>query len=143
MSVPISARIICAATGPIPGMASSRATAGASSPIWASMRACTVAMSAVIASTRCSIWVSRNAWCSVNRPVSASVSRAVLERRLPRASSASTAGSRSPAISAAIIARPETPNGSLTTTDSLISASSSSFSTRCFSAVRTASRSTR
>jgi hypothetical protein len=47
------------------------------------------------------------------------------------------------AMSAAIIARPEAPNGSLTTTDSLISASSSSFSTRCFSAVRTASRSTR
>jgi hypothetical protein len=59
---------------PDPGIASSRATAGASSPIWASMRACTVAMSAVIASTRCSIWVSRKAWWSVNRPVSASVS---------------------------------------------------------------------
>jgi len=61
MSVPISARIICAVTGPIPGMASSRATAGARSPIRASMRACTVAMSAVIASTRASIWVSKNA----------------------------------------------------------------------------------
>jgi hypothetical protein len=59
----------------------------------------------------------------VNRPVSASVRRAVLERRLPRANSASTAGSRSPAISAAMIARPETPNGSLATTESLISAS--------------------
>src|SRR3954454_7830318 len=107
------------------------------------MRAWTVAMSAVIASTRASIWVSRNAWCSVNRPVSASLSRAVVERIDPLASSASTAGSRSPAISAASIARPETPNRSLTTTDSLISASSSSFSTRCFSAVRTASKSTR
>ena len=48
-----------------------------------------------------------------------------------------------PAINAPMIARPETPNGSLTTTESLTSASSSSFSTRCFSAVRTASRSTR
>src|SRR3954447_19404990 len=84
------------------------------------MRACTVAMSAVIASTRCSIWVSRNAWWSVNRPVSASVSRAVFERSVPRARSASTAGSRSPAISAAMIARPVAPNGSVTTAVSLI-----------------------
>jgi hypothetical protein len=61
MSVPISARIICAATGPIPGMASSRATAGASSPSWASIRACTVTMAALTPSIRCSIWVSRNA----------------------------------------------------------------------------------
>ena len=127
----------------MPGIASSLATAEASSPTCSSMRACTVAMSAVIASTRCSIWVSKKAWWSVNRPVSASLSRAVFERIDPRASSASTAASRSPAISAAIIARPDTPNRSLTTTDSLISASSSSFSTRFFSAVRTASRSTR
>jgi hypothetical protein len=48
-----------------------------------------------------------------------------------------------PAIRAAIMARPETPNRSLTTTESLMRASSSSFSTRCFSAVRSASRSTR
>ena len=60
-----------------------------------------------------------------------------------RASWASTFGSRSPAISAAIIARPETPKMSLATTRSLIWASSSSFSTRFFSAVRTATRSHR
>src|SRR4051794_12334792 len=84
------------------------------------MRACTVAMSAVTASTRASIWLSKKAWCSVNRPVSASVSRAVLDRRLPRARFASTTGSRSPAMSAAMIARPEAPNGSLTTTESLM-----------------------
>src|SRR3954454_22228944 len=81
MSVPISARIICAPTGPTPGIASSLATAAASSPICSSMRACTVAMSAVPASTRCSIWASRKAWWAVNRPVSASVSRADLDRR--------------------------------------------------------------
>ena len=57
--------------------------------------------------------------------------------------SARVRGSRCPAISAAIIARPDTPNMSLTTTDSLICASSSSFSARCFSAVRSAIRSTR
>ncbi len=100
-------------------------------------------MSAVIASTRDSIRVSRNAWWSPNRPVNASRSRPVLDRIDPRASSASTAGSRSPAISPAIIARPDTPIRSLTTTDNLISASSSSFSTRCFSAVRAPIRSTR
>ena len=52
-------------------------------------------------------------------------------------------GSRSPAMSAASIARPETPKLSLATTDSLIWASSSSFSTRCFSAVRATTRSAR
>ena len=44
---------------------------------------------------------------------------------------------------AASMARPETPKMSAATTDSLIWASSSSFSTRCFSAVRTPTRSTR
>ena len=52
-------------------------------------------------------------------------------------------GSRSPLMSAASIARPETPKLSLATTLSLIWASSSSFSTRCFSAVRAATRSAR
>ena len=41
------------------------------------------------------------------------------------------------------MARPETPKLSEATTDSLIWASSSSFSTRCFSAVRTATKSAR
>ena len=47
---------------------------------------------------------------------------------------ASTFGSRSPSIKAAIISRPETPKMLLAPTDSLTWASSSSFSTRCFSA---------
>ena len=54
-----------------------------------------------------------------------------------------TFGSRSPATSAASMARPETPKMSLATTLSLIWASSNSFSTRFFSAVRTPIRSTR
>ena len=66
-----------------------------------------------------------------------------LARILARASWASTLGSRSPATSAAIIARPETPKMSEATTDSLMQASSSSFSTRFFSAVRAATRSVR
>ena len=68
---------------------------------------------------------------------------AILVRIRLRASWANTLGSRSPAISAAIIARPETPKMSEATTDSLMQASSSSFSTRFFSAVRAATRSTR
>jgi hypothetical protein len=52
-------------------------------------------------------------------------------------------GSRSPATSAASIARPETPKMSEATTDSLIWASPGSFSTRCFSAVLAATRSAR
>jgi hypothetical protein len=63
-----------------------------------------------------------------------------LARMRVRASCASALGSRSPAMSAASIARPETPKMSDATTLSLIWASSSGFSTRCFSAVRTPTR---
>jgi hypothetical protein len=79
----------------------------------------------------------------VKNPVNASSSNDSLARIRARASCASRLGSRSPAISAVSIARPETPKMSLATTLSLIWASSSSFSTRCFSAVRAATRSTR
>jgi hypothetical protein len=57
--------------------------------------------------------------------------------------SASRLGSRSPAIIAAIMSRPETPKMSDATTESLMQASSSSFSTRFFSAPRTPTRSAR
>jgi hypothetical protein len=60
-----------------------------------------------------------------------------------RASSAKALGSRSPAIKAVIIARPETPKMSEATTDNFRQASSSSLSTRFFSAVRTPTRSMR
>jgi hypothetical protein len=46
-------------------------------------------------------------------------------------------------ISAFIMSRPETPKMSLATTDSLIWASSSSFSTRFFSALASATKQTR
>jgi hypothetical protein len=100
-------------------------------------------MSAVIASTRAGIVDSRNAWWSVKYPVNASSSRAILRRIDARAIRASTLGSRSPATSAAIMSRPETPKMSDATTDSVIWASSRSFSTRCFSAVRVSTRSRR
>ena len=47
------------------------------------------------------------------------------------------------ATSAAIMSRPDAPNRSETTTLTLMQASSSSFSARCFSAVRAATRSAR
>jgi hypothetical protein len=79
----------------------------------------------------------------VKCPVNASSRALILARIRDRASCASALGLRSPAMSASIIARPETPKMSLATTDSLMQASSSSFSTRCFSAVRAVTRSIR
>ena len=49
-----------------------------------------------------------NAWCSLNRPVSASVRAGIFERIRRWARSANVAGSRWPAISVSGIARPET-----------------------------------
>ena len=71
-----------------------------------------------------------------NEQSRASSSRAVLRRILPRAISARTLGSRSPAMTAVSMSRPETPWMSLITLDSFRCASSSSFSQRSFSAVR-------
>jgi hypothetical protein len=66
-----------------------------------------------------------------------------LTRIRPRASSASSVGSRCPAMSASIIARPETPMMSVATVESLIRASSRSFSSRCTCRERSWSRSNR
>ena len=59
-------------------------------------------------------------------------------RARPLASCASARGSRCPAIKASIIARPVTPCSSESTDEILIWASSSSFSMRCCSRVRSA-----
>src|SRR5664280_2603298 len=108
MSSPTSAMITLAVVTPTPGIGSRRATASAKGAICSSIRVSTSAMSASIASIRASILVSRNAWWSLNRPTNASSSWLILTRMRARASCARTFGSRSPAISAAIIARPET-----------------------------------
>ena len=76
------------------------------------------------------------AWCSVKPPRKARASASLLPRRLPQASSASTAGLRSPRSSASIISRPDLPNRSVTTEDSSICAPSSIFSARCLCRVR-------
>ena len=76
-------------------------------------------------------------------PSNASSSRPILARIRLRAIWANTLGSRSPAINAPSIWRPDTPKMSVATVDSLMQASSSNFSTRFFSAVRTATSSLR
>ena len=82
----------------------------------------------------CSIWSSINwqssPWWSSKRPVNASTSAAFFFRIFPTASSASATGSRWPAISALIIARPETPMMSVATSDSLMPASSRTLCSR-------------
>ena len=79
----------------------------------------------------------------VKWPVNASSRTLILARILRLASCASTFGLRSPATSAAIMSRPEAPNRSETTTLTLMQASSSSFSARCFSRLRSPVRSRR
>jgi hypothetical protein len=75
-------------------------------------------------------------WWAVNRPARASRRSLVLVRRTPRASPASTTGSRSPATSASSIDRPDTPKVSEATLSSLIPAASRTLSSRCFSRLR-------
>ena len=143
MSRPISAMITRAAVTPTPGISSSRATVCAKGAICASIRSSKLVMSPDSASIRPSILASRNAWWSVNCPTNACSNVPILPRIEERASCASTRGSRCPATSASSIARPDTPKMSEATTDSLICASSSSFSTRFFSPVRSAISATR
>jgi hypothetical protein len=75
-------------------------------------------------------------WAVVTPKPGMPSSRAILPRITPRAISASTFGSRSPAAIAPGMPRPETPWMSLITDDSFRCPSSSSFSQRSFCAVR-------
>src|SRR6266516_6815465 len=75
-------------------------------------------------------------WSVKNEQSRASSSRLILPRMLPRASWARALGSRCPAARASSMSRPDTPWMSEITDDSFRCPSSSSFSTRCFSAVR-------
>lgn len=127
----ISSRRATAASGAAagsvgPGLAAGAAAAGMSS-ISCVTRAVNASILAVSASTSSSSMSISSARCSWKRPVSASFSSARLGRSLPKARSAWTSGSRSPAASASSIARPDLPKMSLATVDSLIKLSSSSF----------------
>jgi hypothetical protein len=123
MSAPISAMSSCAAVWPTPGISSSRSTAATNGAISSSSLASSSARSPSNASTRASILPSRKACWSVKNPVNASANNDSLARNRARANCARTLGSRSPAISAASMARPDTPKLSLATTESLIWAS--------------------
>ena len=136
--LPASARMTALIRSPTPGIVSSRARLGASRLISASMRSPSSMISASSRSMWLSAWRARNAWWSVNRPASAPRSMATLGRALPRARSASTAGSRCPAISASIISRPDIVRVRLSTVDTLIPASSRTVSSRL--SARTRSR---
>ena len=116
------------------GGAGSALIAASSSVVTSSMRA--VSWSSWPSSSRAS-----RAWWSVNRPCRARSRSARRARARPRASSASTFGLRRPAVSASIIARPDTPSTSVSTEEILIRASSSSFSIRCLTRVRSSTRS--
>jgi len=137
MSTPISAMRSWAARSETPGMvaswASCRPQGWHSSLTWA----VTWSISVVYWSMRASIIFSSQAWWLVKKAQSrASRSWGIFARALLRASWARAAGSRSPAMMASSMARPDAPWMSDSTDDSLRWASSSSFSARCFSAVR-------
>ena len=87
-------------------------------------------------SRRLSICPTSSAWWSSNWPISASVRSGIFARIRPRARSAITRGSRSPATSAASIALLETVATLEATAVTLMLASSSSFSNRVASRVR-------
>jgi len=73
---------------------------------------------------------------ALNRPFNVWVVSGILFRNRRLARSANAAGLSSPAFNASSIARPDTPRMSEATADSLIPASSSSFSIRCASRAR-------
>jgi hypothetical protein len=87
-------------------------------------------------SSRCSIAPTSSAWWSSKCPVSASIRSGILRRILECARSAIAAASRLPATSSASIARADTVVTDDATAESLIEASSSSFSNRTASRVR-------
>jgi hypothetical protein len=135
--LPDSAMTSWALMVPVPCTASS-------CPIWCRYGAASTSILAV----RFSIWavkesmaasiIAKMAVCaSVRKEQSrASSSRVILRRMVPRASWASAVGLRCPAMIASSMALPDTPWMPEITDDSFRCASSSSFSTRCFSAVR-------
>ena len=84
--------------------------------------------------SRCT-WA-KKPWWALNRPVNASANSALVAFSRPSPSPANTSGSRSPAISASIIRRPDNPLMSLITDDSFNAADSNSFSIRWTSSPR-------
>ncbi len=109
-----------------PGMA--EASSAARAPSW------------VILASRAAIWSSSRAasspWWSSNMPSRASTRASCLAFMVRRAKAARTSGSRWPAIIALIMSCADSVVSLDATLDSLISAPSSSFSSRCQQRVR-------
>ena len=144
MPVPVSARIAHAATALMPGISASRRAAVAKGMVISSIRSSSAAMSASIASTRASIFLQQERVMAGEEAGERLLQRGDLAahhatrqlRQLLRVTLPADQGAQH-------LAARDTPKMSETTTLSLIWASSSSFSTRCFSAVRAATRSAR
>ena len=136
MSAPVSAMMTSAVRVLTPGMVQIRSRNPRKGFIVASIRVVMSAIAAVCWSIRSRCTRAKNAWWSLNRPLNASVNAGIFERSRRLARSASPAGSRFPAINDSSMARPDTPRMSEATADSLIPASSSSFSSRCTSRER-------
>ena len=84
--------------------------------------------------SRCRVHIS--ACWAPKRPAQANLRSGILRRILPRASSASTPGSRSPLINASIMSRAERVVSADATESILIPPSSRTFARRCSSLVR-------
>lgn len=130
MSAPVSAMITSAVVVEMPGMVQIRSRLAWNGAITFSIRSVNASIRVVcsVMKSRCNS--TRNAWWSVNRPCNAWVNTGILRRSCFTDISANLAGSRSPFTSACSINRDETPLMSETTTDSLMPASSRTFSKR-------------
>ena len=136
MSVPISAISTSAVVLEIPGIEHKRVTAASKGATCRAISALSVAMEA----SRWSMWpmisLHMKAWCSEKRPLKASSSWGSFERRRDLAIWARTAGSRSPAMSASIMAREDWDHTVEATEVSLMPASWRIFSRRWISLPR-------
>ena len=92
MSAPVSAMITSATPVEMPGMVTIRSRAPRKGSITTSIRAVSSSMARVWWSIRSRCSRAKKPWCSLKRPVSASVSSGILERSRRLARSASTAG---------------------------------------------------
>ena len=145
MSAPVSASTSSAAHRRQPGIDSACCSCSSHGASNSSITPDRRAMSASMASMRANIALSRAPCSGVKKsaPSRASASRPIFGRALPRASSASALGSRSPAMRRPMMSRPVIPCRSVITDETLIAADSRSVSARCFSRVRSAVRSRR
>lgn len=109
ISPPVSAVMICAMALDTPGIVASSVTESVEGSTAVSIRSLSRSMAAVSESNRSRCSRAKKACRARKFPSRASVSRSILLRKRPFAGSASWRGSCWPSMSAARIARPETP----------------------------------